>query len=105
MLDTLYLHGGFDQPPNAVQRRFSDGNADAWGARVDRLTVPQAVHKYHPNIPLANLGDAAWLRAELKKHGEPDVLQAGGGGEAGGEIGEGLHRAHQGKAAMGWLSP
>ena len=30
LLDTCYLHGGFGQPPNEVQRRFSDGDADAW---------------------------------------------------------------------------
>lgn len=35
----------------------------------DRLTVPQAVHKYHPDIPLAKMDDAAWLRGELAKRG------------------------------------
>jgi formiminoglutamate deiminase len=44
LLDTCYLHGGFGEPPDEVQRRFSDGDAEAWGARVDMLaTDPEGV--------------------------------------------------------------
>ncbi|SER32416.1 formimidoylglutamate deiminase [Microlunatus flavus] len=41
LLDTLYLAGGLTaaghQPLDEVQRRFSDGDVEAWHARVDRL--------------------------------------------------------------------
>lgn len=37
LLDTCYLSGGFGAELNDVQRRFSDGDADAWIARVDGL--------------------------------------------------------------------
>lgn len=34
LLDTCYLAGGFDAPLDDVQRRYSDGDVDAWAARV-----------------------------------------------------------------------
>lgn len=37
LLDTCYLAAGFGRPPEGVQRRFSDGNAETWAARVDAL--------------------------------------------------------------------
>ncbi|MCB0968482.1 MAG: formimidoylglutamate deiminase [Ilumatobacter sp.] len=41
LLDTAYLHGGLDadghRPAAGVQRRFDDGDVDAWRRRVDRL--------------------------------------------------------------------
>lgn len=42
LLDTCYLHGGIGPDgtpvaPNEVQRRFSDGSADAWAARATAL--------------------------------------------------------------------
>ena len=41
LLDTCYLHGGVGrQPPDEVQRRFSDGSADAWAERAtDRAAL------------------------------------------------------------------
>ncbi len=39
LLDTCYLAAGFDRAPEGVQRRFSDGDADAWAARVDDLAA------------------------------------------------------------------
>ncbi|WP_447644612.1 formimidoylglutamate deiminase [Nocardioides zeae] len=33
LLDTCYLAAGFGRPPEGVQRRFSDGSADAWRRR------------------------------------------------------------------------
>jgi formiminoglutamate deiminase len=33
LLDTAYLSSGFGEPPQGVQRRFSDGTADAWAER------------------------------------------------------------------------
>ncbi len=37
LLDTCYLSGGFGRPPDGPQRRFSDGDADAWAQRADAL--------------------------------------------------------------------
>ncbi len=37
LLDIAYLAGGFDQPVGEVQRRFSDGSAEAWQRRVQGL--------------------------------------------------------------------
>ena len=37
LLDTCYLAGGIGVAPNEVQRRFSDGSASAWAARVELL--------------------------------------------------------------------
>jgi len=39
LLDTCYLAAGFDQPPEGVQLRFSDGDADAWASRVSDLAA------------------------------------------------------------------
>ena len=40
LLDTCYLSSGFGDPPQGVQRRFSDGTADAWAERVQDLETP-----------------------------------------------------------------
>jgi formiminoglutamate deiminase len=40
LLDTCYLAAGIGSPPEGVQRRFADGDAEAWAARVDALRVP-----------------------------------------------------------------
>ena len=37
LLDTCYLAAGFGREPEGVQRRFSDGTAEAWAVRVDDL--------------------------------------------------------------------
>ncbi len=37
LLDTCYLAAGIGREPEGVQRRFSDGTAEAWAARVDDL--------------------------------------------------------------------
>jgi formiminoglutamate deiminase len=37
LLDTCYLTGGIGKPLGEVQRRFSDGTADAWAGRVASL--------------------------------------------------------------------
>ncbi|GEP34647.1 formimidoylglutamate deiminase [Nocardioides szechwanensis] len=37
LLDTCYLSSGFGEPVQGVQVRYSDGDADAWAARVDKL--------------------------------------------------------------------
>jgi formiminoglutamate deiminase len=37
LLDTCYLAGGIGEPLNETQRRFSDGDAEKWAARVEEL--------------------------------------------------------------------
>lgn len=47
LLDTCYLAAGFGREPEGVQRRFSDGDADAWAARMGDLDDPRvgvAIH-------------------------------------------------------------
>jgi formiminoglutamate deiminase len=42
LLDTCYLSSGFGEPPEGVQLRYSDGTADAWAERVDRLSTDES---------------------------------------------------------------
>ena len=37
LLDTCYLAAGFAMPPERVQVRYSDGDAETWAARADHL--------------------------------------------------------------------
>ena len=39
LLDTCYLSAGIGRPVEGVQRRFSDGTAEAWQERADELTA------------------------------------------------------------------
>ena len=59
LLDVAYLHAALDKPePLAEQKRFSDGNIDAWLDRVDALgeggegwtvgMAPHSVRAVHP---------------------------------------------------------
>ncbi|KRV48756.1 N-formimino-L-glutamate deiminase [Wenjunlia vitaminophila] len=77
LLDTCYLSSGFGEPPTEPQRRFSDGDADAWAGRVDALAraargrehvrVGAAVHSVRavPEDQLDTVAD--WART----HGAP----------------------------------
>jgi len=42
LLDTCYLAAGFGRAPEGVQRRFSDGDGEAWVARVGELASRHA---------------------------------------------------------------
>jgi formiminoglutamate deiminase len=42
LLDTCYVSSGFGAPPEGVQRRYSDGDAEAWAARAG--AGPAAIH-------------------------------------------------------------
>jgi formiminoglutamate deiminase len=44
LLDACYLHGGFGEEPDQVQRRFSDGDAEAWAERVSGLSGSAGAH-------------------------------------------------------------
>ena len=43
LLDTCYLTAGIGRPPEGVQRRFSDGDVDGWGERLNELTGGEGV--------------------------------------------------------------
>jgi formiminoglutamate deiminase len=70
LLDTCYLRSGFDAAPlDPVQRRFSDGDVDAWAARADRVaaanpdvTVAAAVHSVRAVDPPTMEEVAVWAR-------------------------------------------
>ncbi|WP_377271024.1 formimidoylglutamate deiminase [Peterkaempfera sp. SMS 1(5)a] len=64
LLDTCYLSAGFGAAPEPHQRRFSDGDADAWGARAALLKdrpharIGAAVHSVRA-VPADQLGTVA----------------------------------------------
>ncbi|MFN2451248.1 MAG: formimidoylglutamate deiminase [Candidatus Dormibacteria bacterium] len=69
LLDTCYLAAGPGQPLEGVQRRFGDGDAQAWGARVDALAgsptarIGAAIHSVRA-VPADQLGQVAAWAAE-----------------------------------------
>ena len=77
LLDTCYLSAGFGEPPNRHQRRFSDGDAEAWAKRVSALTpraharIGAAIHSVRA-VPADQLGTvahwAAMRQAPLHVH-------------------------------------
>jgi formiminoglutamate deiminase len=68
LIDSCYLHGGIDSPPEGAQRRFSDGSADAWVARVADLAESEsarggaAIHSMRAVDPDAAAVVAGWAR-------------------------------------------
>jgi formiminoglutamate deiminase len=73
LIDACYLRGGFDVPLDATQRRFSDGDVDAWASRVDALSstptlrIGAAVHSVRA-VPDHAIGVVARWAAD---HGAP----------------------------------
>ncbi len=73
LLDTCYLHGGFDQPKQGALRRFGDASVDAWAARVDArrrteesddgVRVGAAIHSVRAVRPEEAQVVAAWASA------------------------------------------
>jgi formiminoglutamate deiminase len=69
LLDACYLAGGIGAELSAVQRRFSDGNAEAWAARVLELPasatcrVGAAIHSVRA-VPPGAMGSVAAFAAE-----------------------------------------
>ena len=47
LLDTCYLASGFGTEPEGVQRRFSDGTAEAWAERVAAFDDPRVAVAIH----------------------------------------------------------
>ena len=71
LLDTCYLAGGIGVPLSPVQRRFSDGDAEAWGARAAafrprsaRVRLGAAIHSVRavPVVELPVVGSVARQR-------------------------------------------
>jgi formiminoglutamate deiminase len=66
LIDACYLHGGIRQPPAGAQKRFSDGNAEAWVERVSALgteagvCVGAAIHSTRAVDPDAASAVAGW---------------------------------------------
>jgi formiminoglutamate deiminase len=66
LLDACYLHGGIGEEPNAVQRRFSDDDADRWASRVGELAdgpgsrIGAAIHSVRAVDPASAATVAAW---------------------------------------------
>jgi formiminoglutamate deiminase len=66
LLDACYLHGGIGIAPDAVQRRFCDGDAVAWRERVGllddgpRVRIGAAIHSVRAVDPGAIAVVAAW---------------------------------------------
>jgi formiminoglutamate deiminase len=69
LLDTCYLHGGIGVAPDDVQRRFADGDAEAWAERAGGLAdgpgvrIGAAVHSVRAVDPAAIATVAAWAAA------------------------------------------
>jgi len=66
LLDTCYLAAGIGREPEGVQRRFSDGDADAWAARVEAFgddRVGAAIHSVRA-VPREQMKTVAqWAQA------------------------------------------
>ncbi len=66
LIDACYLHGGIGEPPSPVQRRFSDGDAESWVARVNELEdgpgvrVAAAIHSVRAVDPRSAAEVASW---------------------------------------------
>ena len=84
LLDACYLAGGFGEPPNAAQERFSDGDAERWAAaRVRRSRarkVGAAIHSVRavprrpdPHRRRVRPGPAAALPRDRAARGERGV--------------------------------
>ncbi|HEU4512536.1 MAG TPA: formimidoylglutamate deiminase [Nocardioidaceae bacterium] len=87
LLDTCYLAAGIGQPTDGVQLRFSDGSAERWAARLERLEFVEddddvvlgaAVHSVRA-VPLEDLREVvAWAeqhRAPLHFHLSEQVAE------------------------------
>jgi len=77
LLDTCYLAAGFGRPPEGVQRRFSDGDGQAWAARVgdlaaryadaDDVVIGAAIHSVRA-VPREQLARVATTLPEAPLH-------------------------------------
>jgi formiminoglutamate deiminase len=68
LIDACYLYGGFGEPAEGAQQRFSDGEAGKWAERVSALApgpafrVGAAIHSVRAVDPDAAALVASWAR-------------------------------------------
>ena len=79
LLDTCYLSSGFGRPPEGVQVRYSDGDADRWAERlhgIDHAHVGAAIHSVRavPQDQLPTVVQAA-ARRPLHVHLSEQVAE------------------------------
>ncbi|CAM3321133.1 formimidoylglutamate deiminase [Nocardioides dubius] len=73
LLDTCYLAAGIDRPPEGVQVRFSDGDAEGWALRVaelqstDTARVGAAIHSVRA-VPRDQLPTVALAAGDRPLH-------------------------------------
>ena len=77
LLDTCYLAAGFGKAPEGVQRRYSDGSAEAWADRVgglaakyagaDDVVIGAAIHSVRA-VPADQLATVAEALPEAPLH-------------------------------------
>jgi formiminoglutamate deiminase len=66
LLDACYLHGGIGEELSGAQRRFGDGDAERWAARVDELDgdagsrIAASIHSVRAVDPDSAATVAAW---------------------------------------------
>jgi len=66
LLDACYLHGGIGAEVEGAQRRFSDGDVEAWAGRVSQLEdgpavrIGAAIHSVRAVDPESAAAVAAW---------------------------------------------
>jgi formiminoglutamate deiminase len=78
ILDTCYLAGGFGVPLDAVQLRFSDGDAYRWAERVSAWNAPAgvrvgaAIHSVRA-VPADQMAIVAGWAGDRTTGGEPRV--------------------------------
>lgn len=66
LLDTCYLAAGIGKEPEGVQRRFSDGTAEAWAERVSAMPgAAAAIHSVRA-VPRDQLATVATWAAERR---------------------------------------
>ena len=67
LLDTCYVSSGFGAPPEGVQRRYSDGDAEGWARRAG--DGPAAIHSVRavPRDQLATFHGRAPLHVHLSE--------------------------------------
>jgi formiminoglutamate deiminase len=93
LLDACYLHGGIDREPNEVQRRFSDGDAESWAARVGELSdgpglrVGAAIHSVRAVDPesaaaVASAAGERPLHAHVSERREENAESLGAWGDS-----------------------
>ena len=84
LLDTCYLHGGIGEPPGEPQRRFADGDAEAWASarrraagRAGTLRVGAAIHSVRAVDPAGAALVAAWAADGGRPAARPRLRAAG----------------------------